>query len=82
MGYKKIAENYKEQVNSKSLLEDALALYDKAIKIDNKPYLSLGKNKIQEKINVSDINLDKSKKIEYRIIKRKKAIQANLAARN
>jgi hypothetical protein len=82
VGYKKIPENYKEKVNSKSLLEDALALYDKAIKIDNKPYLSLGKNKIQEKINFSDINLDKSKKIEYRIIKRKKAIETNLAARN
>lgn len=82
IGYKKIAENYKSKVNSKSLLEDALALYDKAIKLDNKPYLVLAKNKVQEKINYRLDSSDKGKKKEYRKSKRKKAIESNLAKRN
>lgn len=82
IGYKKIADNYKSKVNSKSLLEDAIALYDKAINLNNKPYLILAKDKVQEKINYILDSSDKLKKKEYRKSKRKKAIEYNLSKRN
>src|SRR5690606_4491299 len=52
LGYPKIAEQYRNQINSPSLLEDAKQIYDQAIQIDpSAKFLEVGKQKVVKKID-------------------------------
>lgn len=55
-GNKKQALNYKNRINSSSLLADASVLYQSALLIDNtKNYLNIGQAKITSKINIAPL---------------------------
>ena len=53
LGYRVTAEQYKMEVSSSSLLEDALALYNQALSLaPGTVYLEVGKAKVQYKITI------------------------------
>ena len=67
IGDKKLAKEYEADFNSSSMLNDALALYDKALAIDaSKKYLLVGKKKIEEKIALKATEIDFRKATDYR----------------
>lgn len=68
IGKKNAAANYRTHVASTSLLADAKALYIAAIAIDNtKPYLNVGLNKVQYKIDTNAINLNYNTSVENKL---------------
>lgn len=80
IGEKKMAEQYKRDFSSNSLLDDALKLYDEALSINpGNAYLLIGKNKIEEKIALDATNLNFRKAFIYKKAKRAAAKQIHLA---
>jgi len=79
IGDKKLAKEYEADFNSSSMLNDALALYDKALAIDaSKKYLLVGKKKIEEKIALKATEIDFRKATDYKRAKRERAKQLHI----
>lgn len=79
IGDKKLAETYKRDFSSDSMLDDALNLYEQAISIDStKRYLQVGKNKVAQKISLNAVHIDFRKAFEYKKTKRELAKQLHL----
>ncbi len=59
LGYPVIAGQYKNQINSNSLLQDAKQLYNQALQINPEAeYLKIGKKKVKRKINSDALNIN------------------------
>jgi hypothetical protein len=67
LGYKSLALQYRNDINSVSLLQDAKQLYNQALQIapDTK-YLKIGKKKVKQKINTNAININYRTNIEVK----------------
>lgn len=76
IGDKKLAKEYKASFKSSSMLQDAIALYNKALEIDSsKKYLLVGKKKIEEKIVLKATDIDFRKATDYKRAKKERARQ-------
>lgn len=74
IGSKKLAKEYRTFHKSNSMLNDALALYEKALLIDgSKNYLLIGKKKIEDKIALKATDIDFRKASEYKRTKKERA---------
>ena len=70
LGRKFLARQYRDSIRSESLLQDAKTLYETAISIDRKLYLTQGLAKVQHKIDTNAVNIDYTRDAENIALRR------------